>query len=1399
MEDDDLHQHRSIGAPRCDFNRLSTIRERSSGSRSSSNSDDSEFFSDLPLPPVPPVKTDDQLPRTPSEEFLYSRMVDFDDEPAAASREDLRSIDSGTTNTLHKGSWSSASCSVDEGILYLDGDDGDFDECSSAYRDKLPILRSLSASPELLLQQQQQRRRKRRKCRRRKADDSTCRDEDFTWVNNRSEAPKATIDSDRRSTSHTTIGGRSSRSHTHGHEPSLNRNLLSPVLAQPGALGCGKPPRPMTGSLDRRRHLGANRHERDSKSRSTHSLKDKFSSSELQQQDSHSSNLSLNSKGKSSSKRSTSAKGSNDKLWNFQEHHNDSGIYHNYNSSGSSHHHHHNNHNNNNNNINNNGQRQSPGIWEPPPPPPVSHWDPHYYWNWNNHHQSREELRLIDYHRRQQAELYRYGSNGALSSTQDLSCSSGCCNRAYYPPQPPPCCSCEHSRPMWGKDCQVGTIRRQDTDERLRRLQSDKEAMALQVKVLTEQVQTQGTKIADLERTVSEKNQLLSNADDLLQRVSQFAKTVGIQIDKQKEMLSRSSLETQKLELMSAMSELKLQQAALERENLELRSSLINGTPLSNGNHLNGGILNSNTLNNNNNSNSIAASLLRRTGRMVTSTPGNSINSSPLHHGSHGSLPQQQTATSPSPVTPKTPPASYRQRVDLHYSSLPRQAFATTLSTASGSSAGSSGGTDANANLKRNVAFAKTLVTGANGAPPNRPAAVNMSASMNALSLSAALGQSNLKSLKQTSASAQNIYCSVEPYAPSGMIESKSDRLIDFEQDHSERATTEPPPGGPADSSTNSTPKLAAASSPILDREFHQRSKSQPQPFSVSADPLQTMLIGEIRGFSVPNLADSETLSNDRLDGQASQRSYTPQPSPSPSMSHKNLKGLRNIFGKIKRSNSGTLEDVDPGEFKRGGVRATAGARLGWSSEFRRPDKPFKEWDLEVLCQWFEQMGLSMYEEELRRWLKVGGAPELVRASPVDIEKELNLKNPLHRKKIVLAIADLTETVDADVLLKNAGKLDTPWIIRWLEDVGLPQYKDSFMAARMDGRMLHKLTMDDLVTLHVSSCVHVASLRRGIQLLREQKWNPDCFIRRSMADEGSGTKEDVRLWTCYRVMEWLRAVDLSEYSPNLRGTGVHGALMMFEVKFTAELLAELLSIPPSKTLLRRHLATHFKELLGRDIIQVKRDAENTLGFQPLTLAAKIKTPKKSQFSLKRKKSSKGGDEWSDYVCPMGGDSGQEHLPPQQQQQQSSSHQSLSTASSSSSSVAAAAAASSADTSVVTTTSATSASNYQQHNQHSYNSHASPYRANTNPVTSNASVATTKTQFSTYPDSTISSNSSSTTTTTSGVGSEVASHQQLLSNASSSNSNSINNNNNNNNNNVGSDSPTSTRSSTTSTS
>lgn len=96
-------------------------------------------------------------------------------------------------------------------------------------------------------------------------------------------------------------------------------------------------------------------------------------------------------------------------------------------------------------------------------------------------------------------------------------------------------------------------------------------------------------------------------------------------------------------------------------------------------------------------------------------------------------------------------------------------------------------------------------------------------------------------------------------------------------------------------------------------------------------------------------------------------------------------------------------------------------------------------------------------------------------------------------------------------------------------------------------------------------------------------------------------------------MEWLRAVDLAEYAPNLRGAGVHGGLMVLEPKFTAELLATLLSIPPGKTLLRRHLNTHFKELLGKEIIQEKREAESTLGYIPLTPSAKLKVSEQLYF------------------------------------------------------------------------------------------------------------------------------------------------------------------------------------------
>jgi len=137
----------------------------------------------------------------------------------------------------------------------------------------------------------------------------------------------------------------------------------------------------------------------------------------------------------------------------------------------------------------------------------------------------------------------------------------------------------------------------------------------------------------------------------------------------------------------------------------------------------------------------------------------------------------------------------------------------------------------------------------------------------------------------------------------------------------------------------------------------------------------------------------------------------------------------------------------------------------------------------------------------------------------------------------------------------------------------------------------------------------------------------------------SGPPTQVALWTNHRVMEWLRAVDLSEYAPNMRGSGVHGALLVLEPRFTAELLATLLSIPQAKTLLRRHLATHFNQLLGREIVQAKRDVETSPSYAPLNPVTKVKIIRKTQFTLKRRKGKADELEHDDWICPAvdGGD------------------------------------------------------------------------------------------------------------------------------------------------------------------
>ncbi|KAM6896209.1 liprin-beta-1-like isoform 2-T3 [Lycodopsis pacificus] len=382
---------------------------------------------------------------------------------------------------------------------------------------------------------------------------------------------------------------------------------------------------------------------------------------------------------------------------------------------------------------------------------------------------------------------------------------------------------------------------------------------------------------------------------------------------------------------------------------------------------------------------------------------------------------------------------------------------------------------------------------------------------------------------------------------------------------------------------------------------------------------------------SSPNLAEAERRGTEHLDlaGAPPRKSPDGALLPSSPETKKKSKGFMKFFGRLKRSHSSSfnLDDEAEMEFRRGGVRATAGPRLGWSRESKHNvvEVPFSRWSKDEVCAWLHEQGLGLYVAQGQSWIKSGQT--LLRASQHDLEKELCMKHPLHRKKLQLALQALGSEADD---LK--GRLDHNWVTRWLDDIGLPQYKSHFDEARVDGCMLHYMTVEDLLSLKVGSVLHHLSIKRAIQVLRLNCYEPNC-LRRRPSDENNMTPAEISQWTNHRVMEWLRSVDLAEYAPNLRGSGVHGGLMVLEPRFNVEALALLLNIPPNKTLLRRHLATHFHLLVGSEAQRLKRDCLENPDYIVLSATAKIKPRRLSfgGFGTLRKKRQDDSDE---YVCPM---------------------------------------------------------------------------------------------------------------------------------------------------------------------
>lgn len=112
------------------------------------------------------------------------------------------------------------------------------------------------------------------------------------------------------------------------------------------------------------------------------------------------------------------------------------------------------------------------------------------------------------------------------------------------------------------------------------------------------------------------------------------------------------------------------------------------------------------------------------------------------------------------------------------------------------------------------------------------------------------------------------------------------------------------------------------------------------------------------------------------------------------------------------------------------------------------------------------------------------------------------------------------------------------------------------------------------------------------------------------------------LWPASRVSDWLKRIDLGDYTGHLEGLGLHGSLMVshshsktrdltthpqvLEVTFTEESLARLLGIPPGKVFLRKHLLRRFLDIVGPVVAQSKIDAQQVKNFTALDPIGKPK-------------------------------------------------------------------------------------------------------------------------------------------------------------------------------------------------
>uniref|UniRef100_A0ABI7ZHN5 SAM domain-containing protein n=1 Tax=Felis catus TaxID=9685 RepID=A0ABI7ZHN5_FELCA len=739
-----------------------------------------------------------------------------------------------------------------------------------------------------------------------------------------------------------------------------------------------------------------------------------------------------------------------------------------------------------------------------------------------------------------------------------------------------------------------GAATNETYQERLARLEGDKESLILQVSVLTDQVEAQGEKIRDLEVCLEGHQVKLNAAEEMLQQ----------------ELLSRTSLETQKLDLMTEVSELKLKLVGMEKEQREQEEKQRKAEEL--------------------------LQELRHLKIKVEELENERNQYEWKLKATKAEVAQLQEQVALKDAEIERLHSQLSRTAALHSDHAEKdqeiQRLKMGMETLLVANEDKDRRIEELTGLLNQYRRVKEIVMATQG-PADRTLSINeeelegsfrkwnsankgpdelLKPEMPPRCSSPTVGPPPLPQKSLETRAQKKLSCSLEDLRSEPV-----DKCVDGNQ---LSPVIEPKDG----------PFLAEHKYPTLPGKL---SGATPNGEAAKSTPMASQ--PDPTGGSLLRLRDTESgwddtaVAND-LSSTSSGTDSSPQ-SPLTPDGKRSPKGIRKFWGKIRRTQSGNFNTDAPGmaEFRRGGLRATAGPRLSRTrdSKGQKSDAgaPFAQWSTERVCAWLEDFGLGQYVIFARQWVTSGHT--LLSATPQDMEKELGIKQPLHRKKLVLAVKAINTKQE-----EKSALLDHIWVTRWLDDIGLPQYKDQFHESRVDGRMLQYLTVNDLLFLKVTSQLHHLSIKCAIHVLHVNKFNPHCLHRRP-ADESNLSPSEVVQWSNHRVMEWLRSVDLAEYAPNLRGSGVHGGLIILEPRFTGDTLAMLLNIPPQKTLLRRHLTTKFNALIGPEAEQEKREKMASPAYTPLTTTAKVR-PRKLGFSHFGNIRKKKFDESTDYICPM---------------------------------------------------------------------------------------------------------------------------------------------------------------------